>query len=201
VSRDDNSFRASVEEQVAISEELGFPYWLALGRCSLGWIIAKQGNVAKGLGMLSEALASLDAMGIQLHGTWTRALMADALTWAGRQSDAMATLDDARAHSARFGIAWFDAELHRRKGELLLADPQAAERELCQAIDIARIQSAKLFELRAAVSVARLWLGHGKRPNACDLLAPIYASFTEGFDMPDLQEANTLLVELDDNRH
>jgi class 3 adenylate cyclase/tetratricopeptide (TPR) repeat protein len=196
VIRDDNSFRANVEEQVAISEELGFPYWLALGRCSLGWIIAKQGDIARGLGALSEALASLDAMGIQLHGTWTRALMADALTWAGRRSDAMATLDDALAHSARFGIAWFDAELHRRKGELLLADPQAAEQELCQAIDIARIQSAKLFELRAAVNVARLWSHQGKRPEARNLLAPIRASFIEGFDMPDLREANTLLLEL-----
>jgi hypothetical protein len=69
--------------------------------------------------------------------------MADALTWAGRQSDAMAALDDALAHSARFCIAWFDAELHRRKGELLLVDPQAAEQELCQAINIARLQSAR----------------------------------------------------------
>jgi predicted ATPase len=197
VSRDDYALRINAEEQVEIAEELGMPYHLALGRCSLGWIIAKQGNIAKGLGMLSDALASLHAMGIQLHGTWTRALMADALTWAGRQSDAIATLDDSLAHSARYGIAWFDAELHRRKGELLLADPHAAERELCQAIEIARIQSAKLFELRAAVSVARLWSVQGKRPDARDLVAPIYASFIEGFDMPDLQEAKTLLVELD----
>jgi tetratricopeptide (TPR) repeat protein len=196
VSRDDESFRISAEEQVAIAEELGFPYWLALGRCSLGWISAKQGDVGKGLGMLSEALASLHAMGIQMHGTWTRALMADALAWAGRPSDAMATLNDAIAHSARIGVTWFDAELHRRKGELLLADPEAAEEELYQAIDIARIQSAKLFELRAAVSVARLWSRQGKRPEARNLLAPICASFIEGFDMPDLQEANTLLLEL-----
>jgi hypothetical protein len=142
LSRDDHLFRENAEEQVAISEELGFPYWLALGQCSLGWVIAKQGNVTRGLDMLSDAFASLEAMEIKLHGTWTRALLADALTLAGRQSDAMATLEDALAHSARFGIAWFDAELHRRKGELLLGDPEAAEQELCRATDIARIQSA-----------------------------------------------------------
>ena len=100
------------------------------------------------------------------------------------------------ATSAATGETWLDSELRRRKGELLHADTEAAECELRAAIDIARTQSAKLFELRAAMSLARLLSAQKRHAEAQDLLAPIYAWFTEGFDRPDLQEASTLLVEL-----
>ena len=100
----------------------------------------------------------------------------------------------------RTGEAWFAAELHRRRGELLLTGPEpqtsAAEQELHRAISIAREQSAKLFELRAVISLARLWRDHDKRAAARDLLVPIYNWFTEGFDTPDLKDAKALLDEL-----
>ena len=100
------------------------------------------------------------------------------------------------------GERWYEAELHRLKGELLLAQEgkrhKSVEGEACfqQALAIARRQQAKSLELRAAMSLARLWRQRGKRAEAYELLAPIYGWFTEGFDTADLQEANALLKEL-----
>ena len=108
----------------------------------------------------------------------------------------MQSLDKGLATSAATGETWFNSELHRRKGELLHADTEAAESELRAAISIARMQSAKLFELRATVSLARLLSPQNRCAEARDLLAPVYTWFTEGFDRPDLQDASTLLVEL-----
>jgi len=98
----------------------------------------------------------------------------------------------------RTGERWLEAELHRQKGELLLRQghSEAAEELYCKALDIAREQEAKLWELRAAASLARLRRDQGRRGDARDLLAPIYDWFTEGFDTPDLKEAKVLLDEL-----
>ncbi len=97
-------------------------------------------------------------------------------------------------------MIYWDAELHRQKGALLLslADGNEAEAEACfkQAIEIARDQSAKSFELRAAMDLAGLWQGEGKRTEARDLLAPVYGWFTEGFDIADLKDAKALLDDL-----
>jgi hypothetical protein len=102
------------------------------------------------------------------------------------------------------GARWCDAELHRLQGELLLQQhaEHQAEAENCfhHALDIARNQQAKSFELRAATSLARLWQQQGKRQEAHDLLAPVYHWFTEGFDTADLQDAKALLHELEDGR-
>ncbi len=95
---------------------------------------------------------------------------------------------------------WYEAEMHRIKGELLLrqAVPDAPQAEACfqQALAVARRQQAKSWELRAALSLSRLWQQQGKRAEARELLAPIYSWFTEGFDTPDLQEAKALLEDL-----
>ena len=98
----------------------------------------------------------------------------------------------------RTGERWFEAELNRHKGQLLLRQgrTQAAEELYHRALAIAREQQAKLWELRAAVSLARLWRDQGRRSEAHDLLAPVYSWFTEGFDTPDLKEAKELLREL-----
>jgi predicted ATPase len=99
----------------------------------------------------------------------------------------------------RTGERWFAAEIHRHKGRLLLrqGDPEAAEELYSKALSIAEEQEAKLWELRAAVSLARLRCDHGRRAAARDLLAPVYDWFTEGFDTPDLKEAKSLLDELE----
>ena len=200
VLRDDTGLRASAEEQVTISEVQGFPHFLAIGQCCLGWLAAKQGDAAEGLRMLSEGLAILQAIGIEFHGPLVYGLKADILAWSGRESEAVPILDEALALSARTGVAWLNAELHRRKGELLLAgstpNHAAAEEELRWAIAIAREQAAKLFELRCAVNLARLWSDQGKRADAYSVLAPIYAWFTEGSAAPDLSEARILMEQL-----
>ena len=123
-------------------------------------------------------------------------MLADVHTRMGRSDLALALLDEALGICSRTGEVWIEAELHRRKGELLHTDRATAEAYLQRAIEIARGQSAKLFELRAAVSLARLWREHGRPGDARELLAPIYAWFTEGFDTPDLAEARALVDEL-----
>lgn len=146
--------------------------------------------------MLAEGLAVLSGAGVLLNVPHTRAMLADVHVLMGKPDLALAALDDALGMCARTGEAWVEAELHRRKGELLGADPTAAEACFCKSIDTARSQSAKLFELRASVSLARLWRDQGKRDEAHALLAPIYDWFTEGFDAVDLIEAKALLDEL-----
>ena len=109
-------------------------------------------------------------------------------------------LAEALATLAKSGVRWWEAELYRLRGALLLqsAVAQSGEAEACfqQALDVARRQEAKSLELRAAVSLSRLWQQQGKRAEAHALLAPIYTWFTEGFDTTDLQDAQTLLEEL-----
>jgi predicted ATPase len=126
------------------------------------------------------------------------ALLAKAFDITGQIEEAATLLDKASQIIERTGERWFEAELCRHKGELLLwqGHADAAEEHYRKALSIAQDQEAKLWELRAAVSFARLWRDQGRRAEACDLLAPIYGWFTEGFDTPDLKEAKALLDEL-----
>jgi predicted ATPase len=125
-------------------------------------------------------------------------LLAEACEIAGRVEEARALLDDALQTAERTGERWFAAELNRLKGQLLLrqGNAEVAEELYRKALSIAVEQEAKLWELRAAVSLARLRHDQGRRAEARDLLAPIYGWFTEGFGTPDLKEAKALLDEL-----
>src|SRR5271169_5770185 len=126
------------------------------------------------------------------------ALLAAACENVGQIEEAATLLDDALQIARRTGERWFAAELNRHKGQLLLRQGhrQAAEELYRKALSIAEEQGAKLWELRAAVSLARLCRDQGRRAEARDLLAPVYNWFTEGFDMPDLKDAKALLAEL-----
>ena len=126
------------------------------------------------------------------------ALLAGACEIAGQIEEAVTLLDDALQIVERTGERWFAAELYRHKGQLLLRQghSEAAEELYRKALSIAEEQEAKLWELRAAVSLARLRRDQGRHAEARDLLAPIYGWFTEGFDTPDLKEAKALLDEL-----
>jgi predicted ATPase len=116
----------------------------------------------------------------------------------------LTVLTEALTHVDKTGIRWYEPELYRLKGELLLQQNSAnqAEAETCfhKALDLARDQQAKSFELRIATTMARLWQQQGKRQEAYDLLAPVYQWFTEGFDTLDLQEAKALLEEVEEER-
>jgi predicted ATPase len=127
------------------------------------------------------------------------ALLAGAFVIAGQIEEGAAQLDQALQLVERTGERWFAAELNRQKGCLLLrrGHSQAAEELYRKALGIAREQEAKLWELRAAASLTRLWRDQARRATARDLLAPIYGWFTEGFATPDLKDAKALLDELE----
>ena len=128
------------------------------------------------------------------------ALLAEALALAGKIEEALAALDDALAKAAVSGAKGWSAEIHRLRGELTgrlpHPDPAKAEDSFRTALAIAREQGTRGYELRAATSLARLWREQGRQGEARDLLAPVYSSFTEGFDTADLKDAKALLNEL-----
>ena len=184
---------------VAICEEQGFSSLLASGQCQLGWVVAKQGEIGKGMALLLEGIAASRTMGSRLRPEAGRYLLADVLALSGQRDEALAVLDEVLEFSRATGACWMDAELHRKKGELLLArtgtDDGQAEQELCQAVSIAREQSAKLLELRAVTSLARLRLARGIGTAATDLLRPLLAWFADAPEIPDLRAARAVLAE------
>jgi predicted ATPase len=145
--------------------------------------------------LLRSGSANYRATGMEAWMSHFIALLAAAYEIAGQIEESLTLLDEALQLSERTGERWFAAEANRHKGELLLRQghAEAAEELYRKALSIAREQEAKLWELRAAASLARLRRDQGRRAEACDLLAPVYGWFTEGFDTPDLKEARALL--------
>jgi predicted ATPase len=173
---------------------------LAGGQCRLGWIVAQQGDVDKGKALLAEGIAASKTMGSRLWPEAGKHLLVDVLALLGQRDEALAVLDEVLEFSRATGACWMDAELHRKKGELLLAcahgNDALAEQEFRHAINIARNQSARLFELRATTGLARLWSAQDRRSAAYELLRPICAWFDETAEVPDIREARLLLAEL-----
>jgi class 3 adenylate cyclase/predicted ATPase len=185
-----------VDQLVTVTTEQGFPHWRAVGTILRGWVKVKNGDVAEGISLLRTGGAASRATGAwRPHNI---ALLAAACEIAGQIEEALALLDDALQIVERTGERWLAAELYRHKGQLLLRQghSKAAEELYREALSIAREQEAKLWELRAAASLARLRRDQGRHAEARDLLAPVYGWFTEGFDMPDLKETKALLDEL-----
>jgi predicted ATPase len=195
---DDVALDEWVAQLVAVATEQGFPLWGALGTIFRGWVKVKNGDVAEGISLLRSGSAAYRATGAEQWMAHHIALLARACEIAGQVEEALTLLDDALQILERTGERWFEAELYRHKGELLLRQghSQAAEELYRRALSIAVEQEAKLWELRAAVSLARLRRDQGRHAEARDLLAPVYGWFTEGFDTPDLKEAKALLDEL-----
>jgi predicted ATPase len=183
---------------VAIATEQGFPFRRAMGTISRGWVKVKTGHVAEGISLLRSGSAAYRATGAEVWVPYYVALLAGACEMAGQIEESLTLLDEACQIVERTGERWFEAELHRHKGQLLLhqGHAEAAEDLYCKALSIAREQEAKLWELRAAASLARLRHDQGRRVEAHELLAPVYGWFTAGFDTPDLKEAKALLEEL-----
>jgi len=182
----------------AVATEHGFPVERASGTIFCGWIRVENGDVAEGISLLRSGLAAYRATGVEMYMPHNIALLARACGIARQIEEAVILLDEALRIVERTGERWFAAELNRHKGQLLLRQgrTEAAEELYRKALSIAQEQEAKLWELRAAVSLARLRRDQGRRAEACDLLAPIYGWFTEGFDTADLKDAKALLDEL-----
>jgi predicted ATPase len=185
---------------ITLSADQGFPFWGACGTILQGWALAEQGQSAEGMAQMYQGIAALRATGAELQRPYYLALLAEAYGQARQADEGLRVLAEALTAVHTTGERQHEAELYRLKGELLLkrdvSDEQEAERCFRQAVDVARQQQAKSFELRAAMSLSRLWQQQGKRTEAYALLAPIYDWFTEGFDTADLQEARALLEEL-----
>jgi class 3 adenylate cyclase/tetratricopeptide (TPR) repeat protein len=180
---------------LATANENGFPQYLALGECLLGWLTARRGNVADGLRTMSQARHTLETLGWRREAAYVNVLLADVLTWAGQWQEATHLLDETLRTSARSGVAAFDASLHVRRAIVLQSSGDIAEAEhvFTQAAAVARAQSAKTLELQACNGLARLMLQQGRTAEARQILAPVYAWFSEGLDRADLQNASDIL--------
>jgi class 3 adenylate cyclase/predicted ATPase len=187
------------DQLIAVASEQGFPLWRAWGTIYRGWVKVKNGDVAEGISLLRSGSTAYRATGAEAWMTHNTALLAGACEIAGQVEEAVTLLDDALQLVERTGERWLEPELHRHKGQLLLRQghAEAAEELYRKALSIAAEQGAKLWELRAAMSLARLRRDQGRHTEAHNLLAPVYGWFTEGFDTEDLKEAKALLEELD----
>jgi predicted ATPase len=214
------------EATITVCTEQGFPYWLAQGTIFRGWALAEQGQRGEGMAQLREGLAAYQALGAELIRPYHLALLAEAAGKGGQAEEGAKVLIEALAIVDKTGERRWEAELYRLKGALTLQQAnqkakgknqkskvetnpqplapnpqeeveQEAEGYFLKAIKIARHQQAKSLELRATMSLARLWQSQGKKTESHQILAEIYGWFTEGFDTADLQEAKKLLEALE----
>ena len=190
---------ALLTELVALSDEKGAAFWKGAGRALRGCTLALTGNATEAVGMISSGITAFRSTGATVWVVWYLLNLAAATAELGQLDDAWRHLEDAKAALARQEI-WCEAEINRVAGELTLIgpklDPQKVELFFERALQIARQQQAKSWELRAAMSLARLWRDQGKPQQARELLAPVSGWFTGGFDTRDLKEAKALLEQL-----
>jgi predicted ATPase/DNA-binding winged helix-turn-helix (wHTH) protein/class 3 adenylate cyclase len=204
--REPQAVQSQAQRVIALSNDQGFPYWVTQGTILRGWALAQQGRGEEGIVQMRQSLETFQAIGTKSLWPYHLALTAEAYGVVGRADDGLMMLGEALAVVHTTGARYYEAELYRLKGELLLAQEgkkptaygtrlQLEEAEACfqQAFAVARRQQAKSLELRAAMSLCRLWQRQGKQEQGRQLLASIYHWFTEGFDTADLQEAKALL--------
>lgn len=192
-----DALRERTEEAMILATEQGFPRWVILATVLRGWLSVELG-AEQGIEQIRRALADQMGMGTAEQQS-TIAFAAEAYGKAGQPDEGLSVVTEALARAGRTGVGYYEAELHRIKGELLrqtILDEEGAEGSFQQALKVARSQSAKSLELRAAMSLSRLWQSQGKRAEARQLLGDIYGWFTEGFDTADLKDAKALLQEL-----
>jgi predicted ATPase len=195
---DNAALNKFADQLYAVTAEQGFPVWRAQGIIFRGWVKVKNGDLTEGISLLRSGSAAYRSTGAELWMPQYIAFLASAYEIAGQVEEGLTRLDEALQLVERTGERWFSAELNRHKGQLLLRQghPDAAEELYREALSIAKEQEAKLWELRAAVSLARLRRDQDRPADAGDLLVPVYGWFTEGFDTPDLKDAKALLDEL-----
>jgi predicted ATPase len=192
--------REMAETDLALTTEQVIGFFHSHAVILRGWALAEQGQCEEGVAELRDGLAAYRALGAELECSHWLALLAEAYRNWGRPAEGLNLITEGLDHVAQTGIVYYEAELHRLDGELRLRldarDEQRAETSFRRALEIAREQEAKSWELRAATSLARLWGERGRKGEARDLLTPIHGWFTEGFNTADLKEAKALLNEL-----
>jgi predicted ATPase len=195
--RDVPAVHEHAEAAVVLSTEQGFPFWVALGTSLRGWALAIQNQGEEGMVQVRQGIAAWRATGSALAAPYFCAVLADVCAHLGHTEDGLQALAEADTLVEQHQERYWEAEICRLRGVLLLRQPGTPQAEaeawLQRALDIARRQEAKSLELRAAMSLSRLWQQQGKRDEAHELLAPLYGWFTEGFDTVALQEAKALL--------
>jgi len=188
------------DELIALGHERATPIWKALGIIHQGSILSLTGKASEAVPTITSGLNGFRSTGATLFAPLYLSYLAKAHAELGQFDDAWRCVGDATNQVKSTKETWHDAEVHRVAGEIALmlreADTAKAEVYFERALAIARQQQAKSWELRAAMSMASLWRDQGKRDEARELLAPVYAWFTEGFDTLDLKEAKALLDEL-----
>ena len=188
---------AELGELVALADEKGALYWKVCGMASLGCLFAQTGKTSDAVRMLTSGITAYRSTGATLWAPFHLSNLATSHASLGQLEAAWRCVGEAMRAVATTKEKWFEAELHRIAGELLLLSQQPdetkAEEYFERALSVARAQQAKSWELRAAMSLARLWRDQGKVQQARELLAPVYGWFTEGFDTRDLKEAKALL--------
>src|SRR5262249_51958184 len=198
--RDVLAVHEQAEAAVALATEQGFAQWVAHGTSLRGWALAMQGQGEEGIAQVRQGIAAWQATGSALAVPSFCTVLADVCAHLGHTADGLQALVEAHTLVEQQEERWWEAEIYRLRGVLLLKQPETPQAEaeawLQRALDVARRQEAKALELRAAMSLARLWQPQGRRAEARDLLTPIYGWFTEGFDTADLQEARVLLEQL-----
>jgi predicted ATPase len=198
--RDAAATYAGADALTAFATTQGLVHHAAYGRILLGWALARQGDATTGVAHIQQGLATLQQTGLKLYRPYFFALLAEAYGQAGQLEAGLTVLAETLTLVAATEERWWEAELYRLQGALLLQRslPNASQVETCfqQALEVAHHQQAKALELRAALSLAQLWQGQGKQTTARQLLTERYSWFTEGFDTADLQEARVVLEEL-----
>jgi predicted ATPase len=191
---------AEADELVALADQKGTSFWKALGTSVQGCVLARTGKAADAVQMITSSITALRSTGSTLWMPLHMSYLARAYAALGRFDDAWRCIGEAVTAAETTNERWHEADIYRIAGDiaLLLPEPDFAKAEAYfeRALAVARAQQAKSWELRAAMSMARLWCDQDNRHDARDLLAPIYGWFTEGFDTCDLKEAKDLLAVL-----
>ncbi len=199
--REEQAAYERAEALIALAEAQGFPYWLAQGRMLRGWALAALGHTGEAIEQIHRGLVAYRATGAEIQRPYWLALEAEAYVLAGRHMEALQAVNHGVRAMYATGEHWYHAELYRLKGELLLAQSELAlddvDTSLQEALTTAQQQHAKSLELRAVMSLSRMWLAQGEAARAQALLTPVYQGFTEGFGTADLRDAKALLASLD----
>jgi predicted ATPase len=195
VARSAQAAQAASEATIALCREHQVAYWHSLTTICHGWAHGSLGGLADGIAQIHKGIDHRAAEGTWVSEPLYRALLAELYVQAGEVAQAHATLEAGITAAHARGEHWYTADLYRIQGDLLLlqGNAVAGEQALQRALSTARSQHAKSLELRAAISLTRLWHNHGRIQDAQQLLAPLYNWFSEGFDTPDLVAARNLL--------